>query len=194
MGGLARVMPVWAFFMVFFIMASVGLPGLNGFIGEFMTLLGTFNSPSNVLGWEFAAIAGIGMVFAAMYLLYLTGKVVFGPLKVPHVDPAWVSDQHLPEGHGYRPRDLNLREIGVLTPLAIACLVFGLAPYPILKTLEKPVAQLTAPAQNVAQARLDETAHRLVELTTEPIDLNTGALPLSPRSTAAPLWAAGSAD
>ncbi len=154
MSGLARVMPVWAFFMVFFVMASVGLPGLNGFVGEFMTLLGTFMSPSNVLGWEFAAVAGLGMIFAAMYLLYLTGKVVFGPLKVPHVDPVWESEQHLPDGHhGHRPRDLNLREIAVLTPLALACLVFGLGPYPILRSLEAPVAKLTQPAEQVALER-----------------------------------------
>jgi len=154
MSGLARVMPVWAFFMMFFVMASVGLPGLNGFVGEFMTLLGTFASPSNVLGWEFAAVAGFGMIFAAMYLLYLTGKVVFGPLKVPHVDPDWDTGEHLPGGaHGHKPRDLNLREIAVLTPLAIACLVFGLGPYPILQTLERPVAALTQPAERVALER-----------------------------------------
>jgi len=154
MSGLARVMPVWAFFMTFFVMASVGLPGLNGFVGEFMTLLGAFNSPANVLGWEFAAVAGFGMIFAAMYLLYLTGKVVFGPLKVPHVDPDWDTGEHLPGGaHGHKPRDLNLREIAVLTPLAIACLVFGLGPYPILKTLEQPVAALTQPAERVAMER-----------------------------------------
>jgi len=151
MSGLARVMPVWTFFMMFFVMASVGLPGLNGFVGEFMTLLGAFNSPSNVLGWEFAAVAGLGMIFAAMYLLYLSGKVVFGPLKVPHVDPAYDTGEHLPGGaHGHKPKDLNLREIVTLTPLAVACLVFGLGPWPILKTLEAPVAALTAPAERVA--------------------------------------------
>jgi NADH-quinone oxidoreductase subunit M len=154
MSGLARVMPVWAFFMMFFVMASVGLPGLNGFVGEFMTLLGAFTSPSHVLGWEFAAVAGLGMIFAAMYLLYLSGKVVFGPLKVPHVDPEWDTGEHLPGGaHGHKPKDLNLREIAVLTPLALACLVFGLGPYPILKTLEEPVAKLTAPAERVALER-----------------------------------------
>lgn len=181
MSGLARVMPVWTFFMIFFVMASVGLPGLNGFVGEFMTLLGAFNSPADVLGWEFAAVAGLGMIFAAMYLLYLTGKVVFGPLKVPHVDPAYDTGEHLPAGaHGTKPKDLNGREIATLTPLAVACLVFGLGPWPILKTLEAPVAALTAPAEQIAagETTTDYATDTGTEvptpatLTTEPLTLD----------------------
>jgi NADH-quinone oxidoreductase subunit M len=143
MSGLVQVMPVWAFFTVFFVCASVGLPGLNGFIGEFMTLTGTFVS-DNLLGWPYAAGAGTGMIFAAIYLLYMVGKVIFGPLKVPHS-----------HGHdaNWKPSDLNLREIVTLAPIAIACLVLGLAPYPILKTLEGPVAALTEHAQREVQQR-----------------------------------------
>lgn len=144
MGGLARVMPVWSVFMVFFVLASVGLPGLNGFIGEFLTLMGTFLS-EHTLGWRFAAAAGFGMIFAAMYLLYLVGKVIFGPVKVPHVDPAWTR-----RGDDHKPMDLCVREIAVLTPLAVACLVLGLACQPVLKSLEEPVATLTYHAKIAA--------------------------------------------
>ncbi len=149
LGGLARRMPVWAFFMVFFTMASVGLPGLNGFVGEFMTLLGAFQSgaygmgPGSTIGplgpW-FAAVAATGMIVAAMYLLYMVGSVVFGPLKEPvhHHD------------HPVLPRDLSARETLVLTPLAVLCVVLGVYPTPALRALEAPVAQTIAAAVEVA--------------------------------------------
>jgi len=141
MSGLGRVIPVWASFTVFFVLASVGLPGLNGFVGEFLTLLGAFLSPGNVLGVEFAAFAGIGMIFAAIYLLYMVGKVIFGPVKVP--------DVHTDDG-GHELKDLNGREIFTLLPLAAGCLVLGLLPYGVLSSLEAPVAKLTAAAKNAA--------------------------------------------
>jgi len=152
MSGLAKAMPVWSFFMVVFVLASVGLPGLNGFIGEFMTLLGAFQS-EGALGPGFAAVGGIGMVFAAMYLLYMVGKVVWGETKLPHVDPAYAKPSAEPASAGGSPtrhpgvRDLSWREIGLLTPIAIACLVIGLYPAPMLNTLESPVAALTHDAR-----------------------------------------------
>lgn len=130
-GGLAKVMPVWSCFMVYFCLASVGLPGLNGFVGEFLTLLGAFKSP--ILGPGFAAAAGFGMIFAAIYILYMVGKVIFGEVKIPG-------------GHGqatHEVKDLSLREIGVLTPLAIGCLLLGLFPTLMLQSFEAPIEQLT---------------------------------------------------
>jgi NADH-quinone oxidoreductase subunit M len=137
LGGLAKRMPVWAFFMVFFVLSSVGLPGLNGFIGEFLCLIGAFTaSPDStvypgVLGPWYAAFAGVGMIFAAMYLLIMVGKVVFGPLREPHgVDHSHASPL---------PVDLSIREILVLTPLAILCVFIGVQPARITNTLEKPI-------------------------------------------------------
>jgi NADH-quinone oxidoreductase subunit M len=135
-GGLAKVMPVWSFFMVFFVLASVGLPGLNGFVGEFLTLLGAFTSRS-VLGPPFAAAAAVGMILAAIYLLYLVGRVVFGPVKVPGE-------------HGGHVRDLDWREITVLTPLAVGCLVLGLYPMPVIDSMQRDLAELTGPATQSA--------------------------------------------
>ncbi|MFG0248203.1 MAG: NuoM family protein [Phycisphaeraceae bacterium JB051] len=125
LNGLAKVMPIWASFMVFFAMASVGLPGLNGFVGEFLTLLGSFKSV--LMGPVYAAIAGTGLIFGAIYILYMVGKVVWGPLK-------------LPEGHDdpHHVKDLNRREIAVLIPLAVACLWLGVYPNCMLKTLDAP--------------------------------------------------------
>ncbi|MFM9956885.1 MAG: NuoM family protein [Phycisphaerales bacterium] len=171
-GGLASKMPVWAFFMVFFTMASVGLPGLNGFISEFMCLMGTFQSGAassgavgigaapGVFGPWYAAVAGVGMIVAAMYLLYMVGKIVFGPLKEPHGHGhggghggGHGHDDKDDHAHGTLPADLTFREISVLTPLAVACVVLGLFPTPVIRTLENPINLTLKPAQNVLVER-----------------------------------------
>jgi len=132
-GGLARVMPVWSCFMVFFVLASVGLPGLNGFVSEFLCLLGTFAAGGNgaypgMLGPWFAAVAALGMIFAAMYLLIMVGKVVFGPVREPAGD------------HGPLPSDLTAREILVLVPLAIGCVYLGVQPDVAMHAMEGAIA------------------------------------------------------
>jgi NADH-quinone oxidoreductase subunit M len=142
-GGLASRMPVWAFFMVFFTMASVGLPGLNGFPSELLCLIAAFQSDAAwtlrgepgaagvTLGPWYAAVAGTGMVIAAMYLLIMVGKVCFGPYRQP-------------EGHHHHevlPDDLCVREILTLVPLALGCLVFGFFPGLLLDAIHEPVNQ-----------------------------------------------------
>jgi NADH-quinone oxidoreductase subunit M len=178
LGGLAARMPVWATFMVFFAMASVGLPGLNGFVSEFMCLLGTFQASSawgsglwgsanasyvgathGNLGPWYAAIAGIGMIVAAMYLLLMVGKVVWGPLVEPHGHGGHGhgdshGDSHGSHGDAHQgalPTDLTGREIGVLVPLAALCLLLGVYPKPFLTALEGPVNQTVA-VVNAARA------------------------------------------
>ena len=140
LGGLAKVLPVWSFFMVFFCLASVGVPTLNGFVGEFLTLIGTFSS--KIYGPSYAVAAGFGMIVAAIYILYMVGRTIFGPLKLP--------DSHGVED-GHEPADLNLREIVTLTPLAVACLVLGLWPTPMLRSIDPPVNMLKAPALGVLE-------------------------------------------
>ena len=151
-GGLAARMPVWAFFMVFFTLASVGLPGLNGFVSEFLCLIGTFASTADVavdaypgrLGPWYAVAAGAGMIVAAMYLLMMVGKVVFGPLREPSVKDA---------PHASRlPTDLSWREIGVLLPLAVLCVYLGFQPSPIMHAAEGSIENmLVAYPAKVAQ-------------------------------------------
>jgi NADH-quinone oxidoreductase subunit M len=147
LGGLAKKMPVWASFMVLFTFASIGLPGLNGFIGEFLCLGGTFIAEHDgqsgypgVLGPRFAVIAGLGLILAAMYLLILLGKIVWGPLREPHHD---ASHEHAPV-HSTLPRDLNARELLVLTPLAVACIWLGVQPQPMLKAIEPCATRMLA--------------------------------------------------
>jgi NADH-quinone oxidoreductase subunit M len=193
LGGLAAKMPVWSTFMVFFAMASVGLPGLNGFVSEFMCLLGTFQASSawgssagiengamdaglwgsakaahigstdGNLGPWYAAIAGIGMIIAAMYLLLMVGKVVWGPLVEPHGHGGHGHGHGdhghgAAESHGVLPVDLNAREIGTLVPLAVLCVVMGVYPKPFLSALEGPVNQ-TVKLVNDARAAGIQIGH-----------------------------------
>ncbi|MGA1266915.1 MAG: complex I subunit 4 family protein [Phycisphaerales bacterium] len=148
MSGLARRMPVWGTFMVLFTLASLGLPGLNGFVGEFLCLMGTFvaehDQPAGypgVMGPWFAVVAAVGLILGAMYLLIMLGKVVWGPLKVPGASADPHEHAHGDVGHGALPRDLSFREIAVLAPLAVACLAIGLYPRIMLDVTEPSVRE-----------------------------------------------------
>jgi NADH-quinone oxidoreductase subunit M len=154
LGGLAARMPVWSTFMVFFVMASVGLPGLNGFVSEFLCLLGTFQSdqawvatpggaqgatPWGRLGFWYALVAGTGMIIAAMYLLYMTGRIVWGPLVEPHGHDHHDGDHAVEAGTHGLPPDLSRREIAILLPLAAGCIWLGVYPKPVLDALQPPI-------------------------------------------------------
>tara|TARA_R110000737_G_scaffold2923_18_gene9955 strand:- start:42269 stop:43909 length:1641 start_codon:yes stop_codon:yes gene_type:complete len=170
-GGLASKMPIWAFFMVFFAMASVGLPGLNGFPSEVLCLIGAFQSDAGftashqvgawgqTAGLWFAVFAGTGMVIAAMYLLYMVGKICFGPLREPE-------DHH---AHEVLPTDLSRREIWTLIPLAVGCLVFGLKPVYLLDAISDPINQtVTAAFSHDTQPRPEHhEEHALINSTLE---------------------------
>lgn len=171
-GGLAPKMPVWTFFMVFFTLASVGLPGLNGFPSEVLCLIAAFQSDASwsaaheagawgtTLGPWFAVFAGTGMVIAAMYLLIMVGKICFGPLREPE-------DHH---AHESLPTDLNRREIWTLIPLAVACLVFGLKPVYLLDAVSAPINHIVATATSGQSQPIPEhhQEHAMTERT-EPI-------------------------
>jgi NADH-quinone oxidoreductase subunit M len=125
LGGLARQMPVLAFFFVLFVLSSIGLPGLNGFVSEFTVLLAAFNS--DVLGRWYGVIGAAGILLGAIYMLYAVGKVLFGPVKEPPDTP------DLSTG---LKRDLTRREIAILVPIAVLVVVLGVAPRLITDTLD----------------------------------------------------------
>ncbi len=125
LGGLARKMPIAAFFLILFTLSSIGLPGLNGFVSEFTTLLAAYASP--VLGPMFGALGATGILLGAIYMLYMVGKVLFGPLKEP---------PHDAHDEGTLPADLNPREIAILAPLAVLTVVLGVAPRLVTDTLD----------------------------------------------------------
>ena len=125
-GGLARKLPVLSLFMLLFTFSSIGLPGMNGFAGEFLILLGMFQrawtGASDVLQPQLMAIAVLsvsGVVLGAWYMLHLVRRVFFGPLREP---PAHVGEEHAPVA------DMNLREILALAPLVVFIFWIGLRP------------------------------------------------------------------
>lgn len=143
LGGLARQMPWLAFFLVFFSLASVGLPGLNGFVSEFLVLVGTFTSsqtqpgaPAGPLGIVYASFAATGIILSAIYMLAMCQRVLFGPLVEP---------PHTPDtSHGLTP-DLTGREICILMPVAVLCLAMGLYPKPVIDTVQPAVQRQVLP-------------------------------------------------
>jgi NADH-quinone oxidoreductase subunit M len=120
-GGLSKTMPLYATIFMIMTMSSIGLPGLNGFIGEFAILQGAFQAYPLV-----AVAATSGIVLGAAYMLWLYQRVMFGPLN-----PACET-----------MADLNPREIGYLAPLVLAAFWIGLYPKPVMDILDKPVAKL----------------------------------------------------
>ena len=115
-GGLARVMPVFGIILVVVALASIGLPGTNGFVGEFLVLLGSFGRHPS------ATIVGTaGVIFAAAYMLWAVQRVIFNRLDKP-------------ENEGLL--DLSGRELAVLIPLVAGILWMGLTPGPVLRRME----------------------------------------------------------
>ena len=121
-GGIAKPMPVYAALFGIVTMSSIGLPGLNGFVGEFLILLGTFRAAP----WVGAA-ATSGVVLAAVYMLWMYRRVVFGPVEVP-------------ENRGLI--DLDLREKLVLAAVVIPIVWIGVYPQPLLTRLNAPVGEI----------------------------------------------------
>jgi NADH-quinone oxidoreductase subunit M len=114
-GGLAKRLPVLATFLLIIGMASIGLPGTNGFIGEFLILLGAFQA-----SWVYGAIAVSGVIFAAAYFLWFYERAIFGPLV-----------KGLPD----TLKDLNPREWTIAVSLSVMIFWIGLYPSPFLKMI-----------------------------------------------------------
>lgn len=121
-GGMAKVMPTYATFFMIFTLSSIGLPGLNGFVGEFLVLLGTF-----LVNKPFAVVAATGVIFAAVYMLWMYQRVFFGQVTNPK---------------NLGLADLNLREVAVLLPLVVCIGWIGVYPKPFLQRMEPSVAHL----------------------------------------------------
>ena len=130
-GGLWKVMPVFGTIMLIASLSSMGLPGLNGFVGEFTILLGAFGSTAIGSPW-YAGISAIGVIMAAVYILYMFQKMFLGPAGEIT--------------HHHELKDLNWREILTVTPLLILMFWIGLYPAPffnlIAPTVEKLIAAL----------------------------------------------------
>jgi len=115
-GGIARVMPVFATIFMIITLSSIGLPGLNGFIGEFLTLVGAFR-----FSWIYGLVAVVGVVLAAVYMLWMLQRMMFG--KITNEE-----NRNLP--------DVNWREIAYLLPIVVLVVWIGIYPMTFLEKME----------------------------------------------------------
>ena len=137
-GGLWSVVPLYATFFLVVMLASVGLPGLNGFVGEFLILLGAFGR------WPRAtAVATSGVILGALYLLWMYQRVIFGPV-------------HDPENA--RLTDLSRRELVVLVPVVALCVVMGVYPTPFLTRMQPSIDRALARIEHAAPLRTARVA------------------------------------
>ncbi|MFM8251071.1 MAG: NuoM family protein [Planctomycetota bacterium] len=142
-GGLAARLPKLSCLMLLFTFSSIGLPGLNGFAGEFLILIGTFQRAmveaaggSRFLLQVVAVVAVSGVVLGAWYMLSLVRRVFFGPWREP------AADGH----HADAPRDLTIRELAALLPLVIFVFWIGLAPDYFLRRMAPTLDPIAATA------------------------------------------------
>ncbi len=140
-GGLWKVTPIFGTIFLVVALSSMGLPGLNGFVGEFTILLGSFGSAA--LNPWFAGIAVLGVILAAVYILYLFQKIFMGP-------QGEVVEETASHGHGIR--DLNWREIATIAPILILILWIGLYPKPFFALMAPAVNQLVQSLPGIATA------------------------------------------
>ena len=121
-GGLSKVMPIFATLFLIVTLSSIGLPGLNGFVGEFLILLGAFKANTT-----YAVVAALGVIFAAVYMLWMFQRVMFGEIT---------------KEENKNLKDLSLREILVLLPLIFFIVQIGVYPKPFLSRMEVSVKHL----------------------------------------------------
>ncbi len=129
-GGIARVVPIFAVLLTLVSLSSIGLPGTNGFIGEFLVLVGAFK-PYPVL----TTIATTGVIFAAAYLLWAIQRILFNKLDKKE-------NEHIP--------DLNWREVGLMVPFVIVIIWLGIYPAPVLRKMEPSAQKLVTTVEQGA--------------------------------------------
>jgi NADH-quinone oxidoreductase subunit M len=169
-GGIAKVMPVYTASFLIITFSSVAVPGTNGFVGEFLVLLGTFKSN---LGFVIGTLAALGVILGAAYMLWMVQKVFFGNLT--HRE-----NQFIP--------DMNLREFTTVAPFLALVLVMGLMPQPFLDRLEPSTNRFIARASVGAPGATPDESQLRVEVM--PLPAKTAAAPSRPSSPLAVVPAA----
>ena len=141
-GGLANVMPVFSTFFMVVTLSSIALPLLNGFVGEFLILIGTFSSTLLPHAKLFASLAALGMILSAVYMLWMFQRVVFGEVRNPE---------------NLKLVDLNLREKLVLTPVALLVLAMGIYPSVFLSRSAQAIQSIKERLTSTSELALSQT-------------------------------------
>ncbi len=136
-GGLWKQVPLYASIFMVVMLSSIGLPGLNGFVGEFLILLGTFKANP----WA-GALAVSGVVLGAVYMLWMYQRVIFGPIK---------------NEENAKLVDLSRREVAIFVPFLAVMLFMGLYPRPLLTRMEKSVEATLARVNVLRQASPEQS-------------------------------------
>jgi NADH-quinone oxidoreductase subunit M len=139
-GGLAHGMPVFAAFFMVFLVSSIGLPGLNGFVGEFLILQGVFLANAGYAVW-----AVFGIILSAVYMLWMYQRVFLGPTE--HEENRAVTD-------------LNLREVVILVPLVILALWMGLYSSTFLRRMDTSIQKVVDRIEQVRPAKVFRVEYR----------------------------------
>lgn len=142
-GGIAKVMPVYATIFMIVALSSIGLPFTNGFVGEFLILLGSFHRNQ-----VYAIIAASGVILAACYMLWMYQRVIFGKVTKPENE---------------RLADLSAREKLILIPLVIAIFWIGIYPKPFFDRIDPAVRQVISQVAKARNARLDSAGRLVLE-------------------------------
>jgi NADH-quinone oxidoreductase subunit M len=147
--GMAARLKLLAAFMVFICLTSVGMPGLNGFVGEMLVLAGVYDLRApTASGYDFAIVLAIGIVLGAWYLFTMLMRVFFGSLKEP-------------DTHGHEVDDLNGRDLATIVPVMGLCLLLGVWPQPVIDTTRADIG--------VVVRILDQAKLRAVQTNTPPV-------------------------
>lgn len=143
-GGLSKVMPIYAAFFMIVTLSSIGLPGTNGFVGEFLILLGAFRS--NVV---YGVLATTGVILGAAYMLWMFQRVMFGKITRPENE---------------KLKDLNAREITILVPMVILIFLMGIYPKLFFSKMDASVEKFIADFKGRVEMKADLPLQNIAEV------------------------------
>ena len=143
-GGLSKVMPIYAVFFMIVTLSSIGLPGTNGFVGEFLILLGAFQS--NVV---YGVLATTGVILGAAYMLWMFQRVMFGKITRPENE---------------KLKDLNAREITILVPMVIMIFLMGIYPKLFFSKMDASVEKFIKDFKGRVEMKADLPSPKVAEI------------------------------
>jgi NADH-quinone oxidoreductase subunit M len=141
-GGLSKVMPIYAVFFMIVTLSSIGLPGTKGFVGEFLILLGAFQS--NIV---YGVLAAIGVILGAAYMLWMFQRVMFGKITRPENE---------------KLKDLNAREITILVPMVILIFLMGIYPKVFFSKMDVSVEKFIKDFKGRVEMKADLSAPKMI--------------------------------